>query len=57
MTKGLIQDWTKGERKFQKEKIGRDTERYLERSNLLCWKVAREFLYGNSSTTHGMIKK
>jgi GMP synthase (glutamine-hydrolysing) len=57
MTKGLIQNWTKGGKKFQKEKIGRDTERYLERSNLLCWEVAREFLYGNFRTTHDMIKK
>jgi GMP synthase (glutamine-hydrolysing) len=47
MTEGLIRDWTSSEKKFLKEKIGRDTERYLERSNWLCRRVAREFLYGN----------
>jgi GMP synthase-like glutamine amidotransferase len=47
MTEGLIQEWTSVERKFLKEKIGRDTEWYLERSNMLCRWVAREFLYGN----------
>jgi GMP synthase (glutamine-hydrolysing) len=47
MTEKLIQDWTCGERKFLKEKIGRDTQRYLEKSNLLCRWVAREFLFGN----------
>jgi GMP synthase-like glutamine amidotransferase len=57
MTKGLIRDWTSGERKFLKEKTGRDTERYLERSNLLCREVAREFLYGNFRNTHDIIKK
>jgi GMP synthase (glutamine-hydrolysing) len=47
MTESLIRDWTKGERKFLKEKIGRDTERYLTESNRLCRQVAMEFLYGN----------
>ncbi|MDO9550320.1 MAG: type 1 glutamine amidotransferase [Methanoregula sp.] len=44
MTEGLIRNWTAGERKFLKEKIGRDTERYLAKSNRLCRKVAMEFL-------------
>jgi len=52
MTEGLIRDWTISERKLLKEKIGRDTERYLERSNWLCRRVAREFLYGNFRNTH-----
>jgi GMP synthase (glutamine-hydrolysing) len=47
MTESLIGDWTHGERKFLKEKIRRDTERYLGISNTLCRGVAREFLYGN----------
>ena len=45
MTENLIRDWTKGERKFKKEKIGRETKYFLETSNLLCREVAREFLY------------
>lgn len=45
MTKDLIRDWTKGERDFKKEKIGRDTKYFLETSNLLCREVVREFLY------------
>jgi GMP synthase (glutamine-hydrolysing) len=52
MTEGLIRDWTSSERKFLKEKIGRDTERYLERSNWLCLRVAGEFLYGNFPHTY-----
>jgi GMP synthase-like glutamine amidotransferase len=47
MTTDLIRDWTSGERKFTKEKIRRDTDRYLERSNNLCRDVAHEFLSGN----------
>jgi GMP synthase-like glutamine amidotransferase len=45
MTKQLILDWTSGERKFLKEKIERETDLYLERSNMLCQEVAREFIY------------
>jgi GMP synthase-like glutamine amidotransferase len=44
MTDGLIRDWTTGERKFLKEKIGRDTERCLAASNRLCRQVAMAFL-------------
>ena len=57
MTEGLIRDWTSGERKFQKEKIGLDTKRFLEKSNLLCREVAREFLYGNIRNILHAIKK
>jgi len=46
MTEDLIRDWTSGERKFTKEKIMRDTDRYLEKSNALCRDVAHEFLSG-----------
>jgi len=45
MTEGLIRDWIKDERKFLKERIGCDTERYLKKSNRLCRQVAGEFLY------------
>jgi len=44
MTTDLIRDWTSGERKFLKEKIRRDTDRYLKKSNNLCRDVANEFL-------------
>ena len=47
MTKDLIRDWTSGQREFTKEKIRRDTDRYLKRSNNLCREVANEFLSGN----------
>ncbi len=57
MTESLIRDWTSSERKFQKEIIGRDTKRFLERSNLLCREVAREFLFGNIHTTQAIIRK
>ncbi len=57
MTESMILDWTKGERKFQKEKIGRDTKRFLESSTLLCREVAREFLYGNAHREQNKIKK
>lgn len=52
MTESLIRDWTKGERKFLKEKIGRDTERYLAESNRLCRQVTMEFLFGNFRNMH-----
>jgi GMP synthase-like glutamine amidotransferase len=45
MTETLIGDWTKGERKFKKEKIECDTKYFLKTSNLLCREVAGEFLY------------
>ncbi len=46
MTGDLIRDWTKEEKTFLRQKIGRDTERYLAESNRLCRQVAMEFLYG-----------
>jgi GMP synthase-like glutamine amidotransferase len=48
MTENLIREWTKGERKFKKEKIERDTKYFLKTSNLLCREVAGEFLYNNT---------
>jgi GMP synthase-like glutamine amidotransferase len=45
MTENLIRDWIKDVRKFKKERIGRDTQYFLETSNLLCREVVREFLY------------
>ncbi len=47
MTESLIRGWTKGERKFLKERIGRDTKRYLTESNRLCRQVAMDFLFGS----------
>jgi len=47
MTDGLIRDWIKGERIFLKERIGRDTKRYLAESNRLCRQVAMDFIFGN----------
>jgi GMP synthase (glutamine-hydrolysing) len=49
MTEDLIFAWTKSEKKFLKEKIQRDSDRYLQESTILCRRVAREFLYGNIS--------
>jgi GMP synthase (glutamine-hydrolysing) len=57
MTESLILDWIGSERKFQKEKITRDTKRFLERSNLLCQEVAKEFLYGYTLKNQNTIKK
>ena len=54
MTGSLIRNWTKGEKKFLQEKIGRDTERYLAESNRLCRQVAGEFLSGNCRNTRLM---
>ena len=51
MTESLIRDWIKGEKKFLKERIERDTERYLAESNRLCRQVAMEFLFGNHRNT------
>lgn len=49
MTERLIREWTSGEKKFLKEKIERENKQYLEKSNILCRRVAREFLFGNSA--------
>jgi GMP synthase (glutamine-hydrolysing) len=46
MTTDLIRDWTSGESELTREKIRRDTDRYLEKSNNLCRAVAHEFLSG-----------
>jgi GMP synthase (glutamine-hydrolysing) len=57
MTEGMIRNWTRGERKFLKENIERDTERYLDGSNLLCRQVAKEFLSRDIRYTDQIIKK
>jgi GMP synthase-like glutamine amidotransferase len=51
MTHSLIRDWIREDRNFLKEKIRRDTELYLETSNLLCRQVAKGYLYGNFLNT------
>lgn len=51
MTERLILDWTRGGKKFLKEKIHRDTKCYLRMSNLLCRDVAQEFLYKKLHTS------
>jgi GMP synthase-like glutamine amidotransferase len=53
MTGDLIRDWTKGEKKFLQEKIGRETGRYLPESNRRCRQVAMEFLHGNCRKKQG----
>jgi GMP synthase-like glutamine amidotransferase len=57
MTEDLIRNWIRGERKFLKEKIERDTERYLDGSNQLCRQVAMEFLYRNFRNTGDLFRK
>ncbi len=57
MTEDLICSWTRGERKFLKENIERDTERYLDGSNLLCRQIAKEFLTGDIRYTDQISKK
>lgn len=46
MTGALIADWTKGLRASRREKILRDSQRYLSESNRFCRQVAGEFLFG-----------
>ena len=43
LTEMLIRDWSKDLRKFQQEKIVRDTPRYLAESNRLCRMIAEDF--------------
>jgi len=45
MTGALISDWTKDLRLSLREKILRDSPRYLKVSNRLCERVAEEFLF------------
>ena len=44
LTGEIIHDWSVDLRKFQKEKIQRETPRYLEESNRLCRMIAEEFI-------------
>jgi hypothetical protein len=48
MTETLIADWIKDLKKFQREKIARDSERYLSLSNALCRRVLLDFLGMNA---------
>jgi GMP synthase (glutamine-hydrolysing) len=43
LTEGIIRDWSKDLRRNRREKIARDTPRYLAESNRLCEMVAEEF--------------
>ncbi len=44
MTEELIRDWSKDVTRFQREKIERETPRYLAESNRLCRMVAKDFI-------------
>jgi GMP synthase (glutamine-hydrolysing) len=46
LTEDIIKDWSKNLRASQKEKIIRDTPRYLADSNRLCRLVAEDFTSG-----------
>ena len=43
LTEGIIQNWSDDLRTHRKEKIARDTPRYLAESNRLCRLVAEDF--------------
>ncbi len=44
MTEEIIRQWSRALRKHEQEKIARDTPRYIAGSNLLCRKVAEDFI-------------
>jgi GMP synthase-like glutamine amidotransferase len=44
MTGAIIRDWSRGLKRYDREKIARDTPRYLAESNRLCRIVAEDFL-------------
>jgi GMP synthase-like glutamine amidotransferase len=44
MTGELIRSWSRGLKKYDREKIARDTPRYLAGSNRLCRMVAEDFI-------------
>jgi GMP synthase (glutamine-hydrolysing) len=44
LTEGIIRDWSKDLRAYRKEKIARDTPRYLAESNRLCRLIAEDFI-------------
>jgi GMP synthase-like glutamine amidotransferase len=43
MTGKIIRDWSRGLKRYDREKIARDTPRYLAESNRLCRIVAEDF--------------
>jgi GMP synthase-like glutamine amidotransferase len=43
MTGEIIRDWSRGLKRYDREKIARDTPRYLAESNRLCRIVAEDF--------------
>jgi GMP synthase-like glutamine amidotransferase len=44
MTAEIIRDWSRGLKRSDREKIGRDTPRFLAESNRLCRMVGEEFI-------------
>ena len=44
LTDTIIRDWSRDLRKYAREKIGRETPRFLPASNRLCRKVAEHFI-------------
>ena len=48
LTSEIIRDWSRDLRRYRKEKIARDTPRYLMESNRLCRLVAEDFI-GNGT--------
>jgi GMP synthase-like glutamine amidotransferase len=44
LTDEIIREWSRDFRKYQKEKIARDTPRYLVESNRLCRLIAEDFI-------------
>ena len=44
LTEEIVQDWSRGLRKFTRESIRRDTPRFLPESNRLCRIIAEDFI-------------
>ena len=44
MTGEIIRQWSRVLRKYDRERIARDTPRYLAESNRLCRLVAEDFI-------------
>ncbi len=55
MTETLIADWIKALEKFQREKITRDSERYLSGNYALCRRVLLDFLGMNAQQVKNKI--
>ena len=50
LTENIIRDWSKDLRIFQRNKISRDTPRYLMNSNRLCRLIGEDFIDDQKST-------